>query len=86
MLPTGSSWIAVVRWRPHQSCLPHGDRPLALELVERHGAGVNGSQAWTPGCRRARGPGSGMAGLSAGCLRTPGDPGPGADASSESSS
>ena len=39
--------------------------------------GVNGSPAGTPGCRRARGPGSGMAGLPAGCLRTPGDPGPG---------
>jgi hypothetical protein len=25
--PTGSSWIAVVRWRPRPSCLPHGDRP-----------------------------------------------------------
>jgi hypothetical protein len=25
--PTGSSWIAVVRWRPCPSCLPHGDRP-----------------------------------------------------------
>ena len=27
MPPTGSSWIAVVRWRPRPSCLPHGDRP-----------------------------------------------------------
>src|SRR5690242_12086694 len=25
--PTGSSWIAVVRWRPRPSCLPRGDRP-----------------------------------------------------------
>ena len=25
--PTGSSWIAVVRWRPRPPCLPHGDRP-----------------------------------------------------------
>ena len=75
---TGSSWIAVVRWRPRPSCLPHGDRPLAVELIEGHGAGgVNGSPAGTPGCRRARGPGSGMAGRPAGCLRTPGDPGPG---------
>jgi hypothetical protein len=23
--PTGFSWIAVVRWRPRPSCLPHGD-------------------------------------------------------------
>src|SRR6185437_16661893 len=37
--PTGSSWIAVVRWRPRPSCLPHGERPLAVELIEGHGAG-----------------------------------------------
>jgi hypothetical protein len=49
--PTGSSWIAVVRWRPRPSCLPHGDRPLAVELIGGHGAGVNGSPARTPGCR-----------------------------------
>jgi hypothetical protein len=29
----------VVRWRPRPSCLPHGDRPLAVELIEGHGAG-----------------------------------------------
>ena len=51
--------------------------PLAVELIEVTAQGVNGSPAVTPGCRRAQGPGSGMAGLPAGCLRTPGDPGPG---------
>jgi hypothetical protein len=39
MPPTGSSWIAVVRWRPRPSYLPHGGRPLAVELIEGHGAG-----------------------------------------------
>jgi hypothetical protein len=27
MPPTGSSWIAVVRWRPRPACLPRGGRP-----------------------------------------------------------
>ena len=61
MPPTGSSWIAAVCWRPRPSCLPHG---VAVELIEGHG--VHGSLAGTPGCRRARGPGSGMARLPAG--------------------
>ena len=72
-----SSWIAVARWRPRPSCLPHGDRPLAVELIEGHGAGGERE----PGRDARMPPGSGtglrMAGLPAGCLRTPGDPGPG---------
>ena len=68
-------WCAGV---PRPSCLPHADRvPLAVELIEGHGAGSEWEPSRTPGCRRARGPGSGMAGLPAGCLRTPGAPGPG---------
>jgi hypothetical protein len=53
-----------------------------VELIEGHGAG---RPAGAPGCRRARGPGCGMGGLSAGCLRSPGDPGREADASPDSS-
>ena len=51
--------------------------PLAVELIQGHGAGGEREPSQTPGCRRARGPGSGMAGLPAWCLRTPGAPGPG---------
>jgi hypothetical protein len=75
--PIGSSWIAVVRWRPVRRACRTGAVSLAVGLVEGHGAGVNGSLAGMPGCRRARGPGSGMAGLPAGCLRAAGDRGRG---------
>ena len=27
----------MVRWRPRPSCLPHGDRPLGVGLIEGHG-------------------------------------------------
>ncbi len=55
------------------SCLLRGDRPLAVELIgEGRGAGVNGSPAGTLGCRRTRGPGSGMARAVG---RVPADPG-----------
>ena len=85
MPPTGSSWIAVVRWRPRRACRTEAV-PLAVELIEVTAHGVNGSPAGTPGCRRARGPGSGMAGLPAGCLRNPrAIRGREADASPESS-
>ena len=88
MPPTGSSWIAVVRWRPRPSCLPRGDRPPgggADRGSQRRG--VNGGPAGgAPGCRRARGPGSGMAGLPPGCLPTRAIQGREADASPESSS
>jgi hypothetical protein len=87
MPPTGSSWITVVRWRPHSSCLPHGDRPLAVEPIECHGAGGErepGRNARMPPGSRTRAPGW------PGCR--PGACGPGrsgcreADASPESSS
>jgi hypothetical protein len=47
--------------------------PLAMELIEGYGA-------WG---EREPGRGSAMAGLQAGCLRTPSDPGREADASPE---
>jgi hypothetical protein len=67
-------WCAGV---PVPSCLPHGDRPLAVELIEGHGAGGEREPGRDARMPPGSGPGSGMAGLPAGCLRTPGDPGPG---------
>ena len=55
-----------------------GPSPLAVGLIESHGAGASGSpgrDARMPPGLEERAPGS--AGLSAGCLRTPGDRGPG---------
>ncbi len=77
MPPTGSSWIAVVRWRPRPSCLPHGTVPLAVELIEGHGAGGERE----PG-RDARMPPGSRTGLRDGRAAgrvpaDPGDPGPG---------
>jgi len=37
--PTGSSWIAVVRWRPRRRACRAGTVLLAVELIEGHGAG-----------------------------------------------
>ena len=67
----------MVRWRPRPSCVPHGTVSLAVELIEGHGAWGEREPGRDAGCRRARGPGSGMARLPAECLRTPSDPGPG---------
>ena len=85
--PTGSSWIAVVRWRPRPSCLPHGDRPPGggADRGSRR-RGVNGGPAG--GRPDAAGLGDrvpGMVGLPAGCLRTRAIRGRKADASPESS-
>ena len=72
---TGLPWCVGV---PVRRACRTGAVPLAVELIEGHGAGgERGPRPGAPGCRRARGPGSGMAGLPAGCLRSPGDPGPG---------
>ena len=70
----GLPWCAGV---PVRRACRTGTVPLAWSRSRVTAQGVNGSPAGTPGCRRARGPGSGMAGLPAGCLRSPGDPGPG---------
>jgi len=60
-------WCAGV---PVRRACRTGTVPLALavELIEGQftAQGVNGSPAGTPGCRRARRPGSGMAGLPTG--------------------
>jgi hypothetical protein len=71
MPPTGSSWIVVLRWRPRPSCLPHGDRPLAVKLIEGHGAGGERE----PG-RGARMPPGSRTGLrdGRGAGRVPADP------------
>jgi hypothetical protein len=79
----GLPWCAGI---PVRRACRTGTVPLAVELIEVTAQGVNGSPAGIPGCRRARGLGSGMAGLPAGCLRTAGDPGPEAGASPGSSS
>jgi hypothetical protein len=48
MPPTGSSWIAVMRWRPRPSCLPHGDRPWRWSRSRVTAQGVNGSRPGRP--------------------------------------
>jgi hypothetical protein len=63
--PTGSSWIAVVRWRPVRRACRAGTVPLALELIEGHGAG--GEPGARPGgARMPPGSGTGFRGWS-GC-------------------
>ena len=61
------------------SCLLHwGPSPMAAKLVAGHGAGDEREpRPGTPGCRRGSWMGSRMAGMSAGCMQTSGDPGTG---------
>ena len=67
-------WCAGV---PVRRACRTGTVPLAVELIEGHGAGGEREPGRDARMAPARGPGSGMAGLPAGCLRSPGDPGPG---------
>jgi hypothetical protein len=86
MPPTGSSWGAVVRWRPRPSCLPHGDRPPGggADRGSRR-RGVNGSPAGTPDAAGLEDRAPGWPGCRPGASRPRTIRGRDADASPESS-
>ena len=74
MPPTGSSWIAVVRWRPRPSCLPHGARrPHGGADRGSRRRGERGAPAGTPRCCRNSRTSPGWSAMFR--PRMPGDPG-----------
>jgi hypothetical protein len=68
-------WCAGV---PVRRACRAGTVPLVVELIEGHGAGgERGPGRGAPDAAGLEDRVPGMAGLPAGCLRSPGDPGPG---------